>query len=126
MQLIICDHHTIVKLSEKYIDGHNRREQATAKCKNAQVFFEQAEEDSSTCTLNSVGRKVCGSLSDAEHHCSCLSIRSAIFCFCAWFFFPYISLPVCCPVHKNNLLLKRPEFLVQHSLVLCDESSIKD
>jgi hypothetical protein len=46
--------------------------------------------------------------------------------FCALSFFPYISLPVCCPVHKNNLLFKRPEFLVQHSLVLCDESSIKD
>jgi hypothetical protein len=81
MQLIICDHHTIVKLSEQYIDGHNRRQEATAKCKNTQVFFVQAEEDSSTCTLNSIGRKVCGSFSDTEHHCSCLSIRSAIFCF---------------------------------------------
>lgn len=46
--------------------------------------------------------------------------------FCALSFFPYIFLPVCHPVHKNNLLLKRPEFLVRHSLVLCDESSTKD
>jgi hypothetical protein len=97
MQLIICDHHTIVKLSEQEIDGQNRREQATATCKNAQVFFVQAEEDSSTCTLNSVGRKVCGSLSDAEHHCSCLSIRSAIFVLCFVFFSLYLStcLPPC-------------------------------
>jgi hypothetical protein len=106
MQLIICDHHTIVKLSEQEIDGHNKREQATAKCKNAQVFFVQAEEDSSTCTLISVGRNVLWEF--VRHTTSLLMFvyQECNLLFCALSFFPYISLPVCGPVHKNNLLLK--------------------